>query len=107
MERDLKFLIGGALLTTIDGVMYESKEEIADAHRALLQATISAGLQGLIVLALVLAGIFIVFFRLIGGMVVSLVRLKEGTEIIGRGRSGPSDCHTIQRRARRAGVFLQ
>lgn len=85
MERDLKFLIGGALLTTIDGVMYESKEEIADAHRALLQATISAGLQGLIVLALVLAGIFIVFFRLIGGMVVSLVRLKEGTEIIGRG----------------------
>ncbi len=85
MEQKLKFLIGGALLTTIDGVLYESKEEIAAAHRALLHATISAGLQGIIVLALVLAGIFIVSFRLIGGMVVSLVRLKEGTEIIGRG----------------------
>lgn len=74
-------LLNNVLPFTIE----DSQREIANAHNRLLDFTVTAGVQTIIVLGIFSLLIVSISVALIKGMITSLSKLRRGTEIIGTG----------------------
>ncbi|MEW6573467.1 MAG: EAL domain-containing protein [Bacillota bacterium] len=85
MEQRVDPVVDGVLLPEIEEIMRDGKVEVVDAHRKLLGFVVSARIEGLTVVFIALGGLFCVAFGMIRGMIVSLTKLKRGTEAIGAG----------------------
>lgn len=85
LESRTMFLIDNILLSTLDAALYDSREEIENAHDRLIASTISTSATSVLVIVVIGLALFWVSRRLIRELIRGIQALKAGTEIIGSG----------------------
>ncbi len=85
-EKNLKFMVDNILLSTIDAMIYESREKKIDtANGEMSDFAIRSGLQGVVAILAFGTLAFLTVWRVIRGVVSSFGELRTGTEIISKG----------------------
>ncbi|NIO17279.1 MAG: PAS domain S-box protein [Deltaproteobacteria bacterium] len=87
-EKTLRPFTENILIKEISEELNRAKREIENAHRTLLSATLAAGAKAILLLAVASLLVVLFFIGMIRNIIVSLGKLRRGTEIVGSGELG-------------------
>lgn len=85
LETKASFMIDNIMLSTIDAILHDGRDEIASASERLTSSALRAGAVSTAVLAVLCVGLFWGTLRVMRGMIVRIRDLKVATEAIAAG----------------------